>query len=76
MGCPGQGASAGVIPDLFYFSLYNQPNYLNFYSSAARHGPALTPLPDNSQFKCYDSMHNWIHRSNRRPTTACTSSPA
>ena len=33
MNCPGQGASTGVIPDLFYFSLYNQPNYLNFYNS-------------------------------------------
>ena len=58
MSCPGQGASTGVIPDLFYFSLYNQPNYLNFYSSQ-HGGPALTPLPDNSQFKCYDGMHNW-----------------
>ena len=58
MNCPGQGASSGAIPDLFYFSLYNQPNYLNFYNSQ-HGGPALTPLPDNSQFKCYDGMHNW-----------------
>jgi hypothetical protein len=58
MNCPGQGASSGAIPDLFYFSLYNQPNYLNYYNSV-HGGPALTPLPDNSQFKCYDGMHNW-----------------
>jgi hypothetical protein len=57
MNCPGQGAT-GVIPDLFFFSLYNQPNYLNFYNSQ-HGGPALTPLPYNSQFKCYDGMHNW-----------------
>ena len=58
MSCPGQGANSGAIPDLFYFSLYNQPNYLNFYNSQ-HGGPALTPLPDNSQYKCYDGMHNW-----------------
>jgi hypothetical protein len=58
MNCPGQGASSGPIPDLFYFSLYNQPNYLNYYNSV-HGGGALTALPDNSQFKCYDGMHNW-----------------
>ena len=46
------------MPDLFYFSLYNQPNYLDLYN-AVHGGPALTALPDNSQFKCYDGMHNW-----------------
>jgi hypothetical protein len=58
MNCPGQGASSGAIPDLFFFSIYNQPNYLNFYNSQ-HGGPALTQLPGNSQFKCYDGMHNW-----------------
>ena len=58
MNCPGQGANSGVIPDLFYFSLFNQPNYLNFYNSQ-HGGPAITLLPNNSQFKCYDGMHNW-----------------
>ena len=53
MNCPGQSTS-----DLFYFTLYNQPNYLNAYS-AAHGGPAATALPDNSQFKCYDGMHDW-----------------
>jgi len=58
MNCPGQGANSGPIADLFYYSLYNQPDYLNFYNSQ-HGGPPLTPLPDNSQFKCYDGMHNW-----------------
>jgi hypothetical protein len=58
MNCPGQGASSGAIPDLFFFALYNQPNYLDFYNSQ-HGGAALTTLPDNSQFKCYDGMHNW-----------------
>jgi hypothetical protein len=58
MNCPGQGASSGPNPDLFYFSLFNQPSYLNFYNSQ-HGGPAVTPLPNNSQFKCYDGMHNW-----------------
>ena len=58
MSCPGQGASTGPIPDLFYFSLFNQPNYLDLYASQ-HGGPAATPLPNNSQFKCYDGMHNW-----------------
>jgi len=53
MNCPGQSTS-----DLFYFSLYNQPNYLNFYNSQ-HGGAAATALPANSQFKCYDGMHNW-----------------
>jgi hypothetical protein len=58
MNCPGQGANTGAIPDLFFFSLYNQPDYLNFYNSQ-HGGPAVTPLPNNAQFKCYDGMHNW-----------------
>ena len=53
MNCPGQTTS-----DLFYFTLYNQPNYLDTYA-AAHGGPAVISLPDNSQFKCYDGMHNW-----------------
>src|ERR1700676_100238 len=58
MNCPGQGATTGPIPDLFFYSLYNQPNYLDLYSS--QHGGAApTSLPNNSQFKCYDGMHNW-----------------
>ena len=58
MNCPGQGAATGVIPDLFFFSLYNQPDYLDLYNSQ-HGGPPPTGLPNNSQFKCYDGMHNW-----------------
>jgi hypothetical protein len=58
MSCPGQGASSGPNPDLFFFSLYDQPNYLDFYNSQ-HGGGAFTTLPNNSQFKCYDGMHNW-----------------
>ena len=56
MNCPGQGRDTGTDADLFFFSLYNQPAYLDMYN----HGVAATqPLPNNSQFKCYDGMHNW-----------------
>jgi Bacterial Ig domain/Abnormal spindle-like microcephaly-assoc'd, ASPM-SPD-2-Hydin len=53
MSCPGQSTA-----DLFYFSLSNQPNYLDFYNSQ-HGGGAYTPLPGNAQFKCYDGMHDW-----------------
>ena len=55
MSCPGQTGS-----DLFYFTLWNQPEYLDYYNNV-QHGTATapTPLPYNSQFKCYDGMHNW-----------------
>jgi hypothetical protein len=53
MNCPGQSTA-----DLFYFSLYQQPFYLNAYN-AAHGGPAAPALPYNSQYKCYDGMHNW-----------------
>ncbi len=48
MSCPGQTTS-----DLFYFSLFNQPNYLDVYNGTGK------TLPNNSQYKCYDGMHNW-----------------
>jgi hypothetical protein len=59
MSCPGQTTS-----DLFYFTLQNQPEYLDFYNSEhATQGvlstPSPTALPYNSQYKCYDGMHNW-----------------
>ncbi len=53
MNCPGQATT-----DLFYFTLLNQPNYLDVYNS--QHGGAAPhTIPANSQFKCYDGMHNW-----------------
>ena len=60
MSCPGQTSNTGLSPDLFFFSLFDQPNYLNAYN-AAHGGTALhsPPLPYDSQFKCYDGMHNW-----------------
>ena len=51
MNCPGQTTT-----DLFYFSLFNQPDYLDAYNNGGT--PAHT-IPNNSQFKCYDGMHNW-----------------
>jgi hypothetical protein len=56
ISCPGQGTNAGINADLFFFSLYNQPQWLDVYNHGAT---ATTPLPNNSQFKCYDGMHNW-----------------
>jgi len=59
MNCPGQGTNASGSPnqDLFYFTLFDQPNYLDYYNSIHSAGASpLHPLPYNSQFKCYDSM--------------------
>jgi hypothetical protein len=53
MNCPGQSTT-----DPFFLGLENQPNYLDWYNSQ-HGGPAVTALPANSQFKCYDGMHNW-----------------
>ena len=58
MSCPGQGAATGPDSDLFFFSLYNQPDYLDLYNNT-HSGTPLHTLPYNSQFKCYDGMHNW-----------------
>jgi len=56
MNCPGQGTASGTNADLFFFSIYNQPDWLDQYSNG---GTPAHPLPNNSQFKCYDGMHNW-----------------
>jgi len=56
MNCPGQGRDTGSAADLFFFTLYNQPMYLDVYNNGAS---AARALPSNSQFKCYDGMHNW-----------------
>jgi hypothetical protein len=55
MNCPGQGTN-----DLFFFTLQNQPQYLDWYNNVL-HGTATaaTALPNSAQFKCYDGMHNW-----------------
>ena len=65
MNCPGQSAATGVNPDLFFYSIQNQPDYLNLYNAQHATPGVLnttatgTPLPANSQYKCYDGMHNW-----------------
>lgn len=53
MNCPGQSTN-----DPFYSGMMNQPNYLDWYNSQ-HGGSAVTALPNNAQFKCYDGMHNW-----------------
>jgi hypothetical protein len=58
MNCPGQGQNTGTDADLFFFSLYNQPTWLDVYNYQ-HGGPVPRALPNNSQFKCYDGMHNW-----------------
>jgi hypothetical protein len=55
MNCPGQGTASGTNPDLFFFTLFNQPMWLDAYNNGT---PGHT-IPNNSQFKCYDGMHNW-----------------
>jgi hypothetical protein len=58
MNCPGQfPAPTSTAPgDLFFFSLFNQPNWLDQYNNG---GVAAHTIPNNSQFKCYDGMHSW-----------------
>jgi hypothetical protein len=60
MNCPGQSTS-----DPFYFSLLNQPNYLDWYNqqhavpNSLNTSATPTALPNGAQYKCYDGMHNW-----------------
>jgi hypothetical protein len=58
MSCPGQlsAPSAAGAGDLFYFTLFNQPMWLDAYNN---NGTPAHTIPNNSQFKCYDGMHNW-----------------
>ncbi len=56
MNCPGQGAASGTNADLFFFTLYNQPMWLDVYNNG---GTPVNTIPSNSQYKCYDGMHNW-----------------
>ncbi len=44
MSCPGQTTA-----DPFFFTLKDTPNYLN----------PTAPLPNDSQFKCYDGLHSF-----------------
>src|SRR5881227_3803207 len=58
MSCPGQmGApTTSASGDFFFFTIYNQPMWLDLYNNG---GTAAHTIPSNSQFKCYDGMHNW-----------------
>jgi hypothetical protein len=56
MNCPGQGKDTGPNADIFFFTLFNQPMWLDVLANGGT--PAHT-LPANSQFKCFDGMHNW-----------------
>jgi hypothetical protein len=60
MSCPGQGTNVAGSPnqDLFFFTLFDQPNYLDWYNWI-HNGGTLHTLPYNSQYKCYDAMHIW-----------------
>jgi hypothetical protein len=58
MSCPGQGTATGANADLFFYTLFDQPNYLDLYNSQ-HNGGTLHTLPYNSQYKCYDAMHIW-----------------
>jgi hypothetical protein len=53
ISCPGQSTS-----DPFFYALDKQPQWLDLYNNNGDITKA-TPLPYNSQYKCYDGMHNW-----------------
>ena len=55
MNCPGQ-----IDCRPFLFHAQNQPSYLDLYNSTARRSARSNAhMPYNSQFKCYDGMHDW-----------------
>ena len=58
MNCPGQmrAPTTSASGDFFFFTIYNQPMWLDLYNNGGT--PAHT-VASNSQFKCYDGMHNW-----------------
>jgi hypothetical protein len=66
ISCPGQTANAaGTMFDPFYYALQDQPSYLDLYNkqhpATGPYNPSATgtPLPYDSQYKCYDGMHSW-----------------
>ncbi|HYM05341.1 MAG TPA: DUF1565 domain-containing protein [Terriglobales bacterium] len=71
MSCPGEGVAPTTTsspnlnpdgnsnnPDLFFFTIFDQPEYLDWYN-AMHNGGTLHHAAYNSEFKCYDSMHQW-----------------
>jgi hypothetical protein len=75
MSCPGQGTDLTTFSDpYFWFALKDQPQFLDLYNKqhpaaspfvqdpgvlASLNPGGVTPMPYDSQFKCYDGMHNW-----------------
>jgi hypothetical protein len=66
ISCPGQTANAaGTQFDPFYYALQDQPSYLDLYNKqhavpgSINASATGTPLPYDSQYKCYDGMHSW-----------------
>ncbi len=57
MNCPGEVSGAGAA-DPFFFTLQNTPYYLDQYNFTFNGGKQHT-IPYNSQFKCYDGLHNF-----------------
>jgi len=58
MNCPGQGKNTGTAADLFFYTLFGQPEYLDVYNHVHT-GSTQHVVPFNSQYKCFDGMHNW-----------------
>ncbi len=56
MNCPGQVSATGGDP--FFFTLSGTPYFLDQYN-ATNNGGTAHALPNNSQFKCYDGLHNF-----------------
>ena len=42
MNCPGQGTDSGTAADLFYFTLFNQPMYLDVYNNGGNAAPTAS----------------------------------
>jgi hypothetical protein len=60
MNCPGQlpAPTTTASGDLFFFTLFNQPMYLDVYNNGGTPAHPATNW-NNAQYKCYDGMHNW-----------------
>ncbi len=59
MNCPGQGTDTSEMPDpYFWFTLKDQPMWLDLYNHNGAPSHPASGYSD-SQFKCYDGMHNW-----------------
>src|SRR5256886_15732067 len=74
MNCPGQLAQPTTTAggDLFFFTLYNQPMYLDVYNNGGT--PAHT-MPNNSQSKAHAACANGT-KGHPAPNTGASPSPA